>query len=330
MKYVALTLALVGAAGLYVGAKVLQQDPATPASGWEVWVFVLDKTSGKSVDLTDWNAELEIEPRGGKEQKVPMEKSTAGGKPADPGAKPEDRKVEPKPAMGSKPLVCAQVKDMDRYYVELAVVNPAWMHKGMFPGGKKDVVQGNGEQHKGYFHDHGGAYFKASLPRTWWGEAKPGALAFEADVHFTYGTEKKSVKGFSYPFGLYKDVLQKVMDEDLRQARDHVRANDPAKWKEVGERIMGKAHALPDLTFKKNEDRDEFERARRDCMAACQRIMNATTKEQATEAIDQCKDKCDDYQDEAQDAEGVNWEFKGFDPKTTEPKTPERPPDTRK
>ncbi len=309
MKVLALTLALVGAAGL--GASAPQDDPALRSSGWELRVYVLDKTTLQSVDLKDWSAELVIEPRGGKEQKVALEKAGMA-KDALP-RRDEKPKVEAKPAMPWKPMICGQVKDMDPYYVELAVVHAGWMEKGhkrpdAFPNGN-----GNDRDQEGYHHTHGGPYFKANLPRSWWTDAKQMALAFDGDVHFTFGTEKKdkkSVKGFSYPFGLYKDVLQKVMDEDLKQARDHAKAGDAAKWKEVSERIMAKAHALPDLTFKKNEDREEFERGKRDCLAACERLRTATTKEQATEAIDQCADKCDDYQDEAQDAEGVTWESK--------------------
>jgi len=383
MKYVAMTVALLGAAGLYVGAKVLQQDPAGQASGWELRVFVLDKTTHKAIDLTDWSATLELTPKGGKEQKVFMAKSDVvkdlaprrdekfpdrdGDKPADPGVKPEEKTFDlPKADMAPK-YVCGQVKDMDRYYVELVVVNTGWMkEKGLhktgdvFPGDKpkepakdlkegakdlkegaketyrdakdavKDAAHGNGFQQKGYLHDHGLPYFKATLPRGWWSDAKHGSLTFDADVHFVYGTDKKSAKGFSYPSGLYKDILQKAMDEDLKQARDHVRANDAAKWKEVAERILCKTQALPELTFKKNEDREEFERAKRECMAACQRLCNATTKEQASEAIDQCKDKCDEYQDQSQDAEGVNWDFKGYDFKTPETKPLDKPLDNRK
>jgi hypothetical protein len=254
---------------------------------------------------------MDLAPPGGKEQTFSMTKvTTAMADPAKEKADPK-AKVEPKPM--TKPMVCGQVKDMDPYYVELVVV-PVGMEK----------AAGDGE---GYLHTHGGPHFKAVLAWGWWADSKtPEAIAFEADIHFAYGKDRKLVKGYSYPHGLYRDVLQKVMDEDLKQARDYVKANDAAKWKEVAERIQVKTHALPELTFKKAEDRTEFERGKADCMVACDRLRTATTSDEALKAIDACAEKCDDYQDESQDAEGVNWDSKVYDPKKVEPKPPAETP----
>ena len=328
MKLAMAMLALVGVAGLDVRSQ--QEDPATRGTGWEVRVFVLDKATLKSADISTWTAQMDLEPRDGKEQKITLQRVTTG---VEPKGDPKDLD---KPKM-HKAMVCGQVKDMDPYYVEMVVVPAGWTDKGATkdkPTGKEPGVapdhegaNGDMEESVGYMHTHAGPYFKASLPKTWWAESKtPGSFAFEADVHFTYGSDKKSVKAFSYPHGLYKDVLQKVMDEDLKQAKDYWKAKDTAKLKEVGERIKAKFHALPELTFKKNEDREEFERARRECKVACDRLRAATSADEAEKVLDECVDKCDDYQDQSQDAEGVSWDFKGYDSKKMEPKPPAETP----
>lgn len=289
MKYAALALALMGAAGVYLGARRAQVDPAAP---WEVRVFVLDK-EGKPVDIGAWSATLALKPKDGTERTVTLEKVGAA-KPAGGESKP-----------GEKAPVCAQVKAMDRYNVELVVLGPA------APMARAGDTAPRGEparpEAQDYRHTHGAGYFKTSL-QPFLGDFRHKAVQFTADVTFSHEGRRSTVSGFSYPHGLYQDVLQKVMDEHLKKARDAVRARDQAQWQRWGKDIMATIHALPSLAFENVEDRSEFEKARQECMAACQALQNAASPEQASEAIDRCADTCDDVQDQAQDALGVPLE----------------------
>lgn len=286
MKYAALALALLGAAGVYLGAHRVQADPAAP---WEVRVFVMDK-EGKPVDISAWSATLALKPKDADERTLTLEKvqpERAGGAQAKP---------------GEKAPVCAQVKEMDRHYVELVVLPPA----ASSPPAEGQAPRGEAARPpaQDYRHTHGAGYFKTSL-QPFVGDFRNKAVQFTADVTFSHEGKRTTVSGFSYPQGLYEDVLQKVMDEHLKKARDAVRARDQAQWQRWGRDIMAIVHALPPLAFEKAEDHSEFEKARQECMAACRRLQNATSPEQASQAIDQCADTCGDVQDQAQDALGV-------------------------
>lgn len=289
MKYAVLALGLLGAAGVWWGSRRSQADSAAP---WEIRVFVMDK-QGNPVDIAAWSGTLALKPKDGTERTLTLEK-IGGGKTAA---------SEPKTA--EKAPVCGQVKEMDRYNVEFVVLGPTapMTHAG------EQAPRGDGArpQAKDYGHTHGAGYFKTSL-QPFLGDFRQKAVNFTADLTFTHEGRQTTVSGFSYPHGLYQDVLQKVMDEHLKKARDAVRARDQAQWQRWGRELMAIVHALPPLSFGKAEDRSEFEKARQECMAACQRLQNATSPEQASQAIDLCSAQCDDLQDQAQDALGVPLE----------------------
>ncbi|MFN3483973.1 MAG: hypothetical protein ACK44W_00575, partial [Planctomycetota bacterium] len=265
MKYAVLALALLGAAGVWWGSRRAQADLAAP---WEIRVFVMDK-EGKPVDISAWSGTLTLKPKEGTERTLTLEK-IGGAKPAAP---------EPKAA--EKEPVCGQVKEMDRYYVELAVLNPA---TPMAHGGEPaPSAERSHPQAQSYSHTHGGGYFKTSL-QPFLGDFRQKAVHFTADLAFIHDGRRMTVSGFSYPHGLYEDVLQKVMDEHLKKARDAVRARDQARWQQWGRDLLAIVHALPPLSFEKAQDRAECEKAREECMAACRKLQEATSPEQASQA----------------------------------------------
>ena len=61
---------------------------------------------------------------------------------------------------------------------------------------------------------------------------------------------------------------------------------------------------MPPLSFKSDGDRQEYEKAKQDCMAACQRLEQASGKE-IGDAADKCKSALKEFRSQAKDAQGA-------------------------
>jgi len=276
----------------------------------EVRVFVLDKT-GSPVDVKNWTGAIDVMPargqrkafkfepvaktegmkEGAKEHKEHHQKEHKEGyKSEEPSGKTE----------GKDPMLCGQVKELDDWYVEMVVLRPG---AGTYRKGGEGTpgTQEEGKAWKGFSHSHGGTYFKANVDDATTKDAKTGVVNFKATVVFTLPNgETKYVKGFSYPEGVIEDVLGRILDKDLKDTSelDHEKAAQNAR------KIQTVLHSLPALSFKDSEDRQEFEKAKQDCLAACHRMEQATGKE-ISDAADKCKSALKDVRSQAKDAEGA-------------------------
>lgn len=257
----------------------------------EFRVFVLDKT-GSPVDIKNWTGAVDVMPARGQRKAFKLEPVSGkmeGKEGAKEGAK--DQK---------DPQLCGQVKELDDWYVEMVVVRPGTSYRkgGEGTPGAHDEGKPAG---KGWTHTHGGSYFKANVEDTTTKDSKTGVVNFNATVAFTLPNgDTKYVKGFSYPQGVIEDVFGRILDKDLKDTEklDHEQAA------QSGRKIQTVLHSLPQLSFKDSEDRQEFEKAKQDCMAACHRMEQATGKDIA-DAADKCKSALKQVRSQAKDAEGA-------------------------
>jgi hypothetical protein len=166
-------------------------------------------------------------------------------------------------AESKDPMLCGQVKELDDWYVEMIAVRPGAPYR---KGGEGTPEADEGKSStKGFSHSHGGSYFKTSLDEASIKDAKTGIVNFKSTVVFTLPNgETKYVKGFSYPDGVIEDVLGRILDKDLKDTSkmDHEQAAMNAR------KIQTVLHSLPPLAFKDAENRQEFEKAKQECMAA--------------------------------------------------------------
>jgi hypothetical protein len=309
-KMVMGTLLVAGAAALVYGAK-LSANVSMDASE-EIRVFVLDK-GGNAVDVRNWTGAIDVTPTNGSRKAFRLEPVTPGLK-DDPkdlkegakekfgGAKGEgqDRAKTDAKAMDAKDLMlCGQVKKLDDWLVELVVIRPT--KKG--DDGKKG--EGTPGAHEttatGFSHDHHGPYFKASVDEPALKDPKTGVVNFKATLVFTMPNgDTKYVKGFEYPEGVYVDVLGRLIDKEFKDTSkmDHEQAVALTR------KIQTTLQALPPLSFKSDGDRQEFEKAKQECMAACQRLEQATGKE-IGDAADKCKSALKEVRSQAKDAQGA-------------------------
>ena len=300
---------IVGAL-LVAGATVLVSGAGVSADvtreSTEVRVFVLDK-SGSPVDIKNWTGAIDVMPERGQRKAFKLEPATGkteefkeGVKELKEGAKEALKGQESREA-GKDPMLCGQVKELDDWFVEMVVVRPgAAFRKGGegAPGARDDEGKG---WNKGFSHTHGGGYFKANVDEATIKDAKTGIINFKATVVFTLPNgDTKYVKGFEYPEGAIEDVLGRILDKDLKDTSklDHEQAAMSAR------KIQMVLHALPPLAFKDAEDRQEFEKAKQECMAACHRMEQATGKD-IGDAADKCKSALKDLRSQAKDAEGA-------------------------
>ena len=269
----------------------------------EVRVFVLDKM-GKSVDIKNWTGAIDVTPENGKRKAFKLEpvapKSAEGLKEgAKEGAK--DLKEFAKGEGQKDPMVCGQVKQLDDWYVEMVVLRPG-------AGAAKKGEQAPGAKHEGksgseggFGHTHDAAYFKATLDDPSVTDPKNHVIKFDATVVFTMPNgDTKYVKGFEYPEGVVEDVLGRILDKDLKDTSklDHEQA---AK---ASGKIQAVLSSLPPLAFESAGDRQEFEKAKQECMAACHRMEQATGKDLA-DAADRCKSALKEVRSQAKDAHGA-------------------------
>jgi hypothetical protein len=112
--------------------------------------------------------------------------------------------------------------------------------------------------------------------------------------------DTKYVKGFEYPEGVYDDAITRLIDKEFKDTSkiDHEQAAALAR------KIQATVHALPPLTFKSDGDRQEFEKAKQECMGACNRLELAGGKE-IGDAADKCKSALKEFRSQAKDAQGA-------------------------
>ena len=276
-------LLVAGAVSLELGSSVLAD---VTSDSTEVCVFVMDKT-GKPVDIQKWTGAVDVTPENGKRKAFKLEPVGPGSaeglkEGVKEGARQakEGVKEAVKGEESKDPMICGQVKELDDWYVELA-------------------VKGKGD--KGFAHTHGGGYFKATLDDAAVKDPKTGVINFTANVVFTLPNgDTKYVKGFEYPEGVIEDVLGRMLDKDLKKTTEM--APDHAKM--TSRKIQKVLSALPPLSFESEGDRQEFEKAKQECMAACHRLEQATGKD-LDDAADKCKSALKEVRSQAKDAQGA-------------------------
>jgi hypothetical protein len=295
-KMVLGALLSAGAAALFLGSGLSAM--VARDTGEEIRVFVLDK-GGNAVDVGNWTGAIDVTPANGSRKAFRLEPRTPGQKEGskDPkagapekfgGAKGEGqerakgadaKKMAPKDLM-----LCGQVKKLDDWWVEMVVVR-----------------KGEGTSGAGFMHDHHGPYFKAAVDEASLKDSKAGVVNFKATLVFTMPNgDTKYVKGFEYPEGLTEDVLGRLIDKEFKETSkmDHEQAVA------LSRKIEPTLQALPPLSFKSDGDRQEFDKAKQDCLASCRQLEQATGKD-IGEAADKCKSALKEVRSQAKDAQGV-------------------------
>jgi len=304
--------ALLTAGALMLAPKAGMSSERT-ADQTEIRVFVLDKT-GAPVDIKNWTGAVDVMPARGQRKAFKLEPVSGkmegmkegakeGAKDLKEGAKDAYKGKEGQTGRteGKDPMLCGQVKELDDWYVEMVVLRPGastYRKGGEGTPGAQDEGKTSG---KGWSHTHGGAYFKANVDDQFTKDTKSGVVNFTATTAFTLPNgETKYVKGFSYPEGAIEDVLGRILDKDLKDTSklDHEQGAVAAR------KIQMVLHSLPPLSFKDSEDRQEYEKAKQDCMAACHRLEQASGKE-ISDAADKCKSSLKEVRSQAKDAEGA-------------------------
>jgi hypothetical protein len=288
-------LALALGAGLWAG---VSKDASE-----EIRIFVLDK-DGKPVDVSSWTGAIDVTPVHGTRKAYKLELATPGmkegakdayGEQKDEakekfgGAKGEGQdssKGAPSKAMEHQDLMlCGQAKKLEDWWVELVVIRPGTAKAGS----------------PGFAHTHHAPYFKASVDETSVKDAKSGTVNFKATLVFTMPNgDTKFVKGFEYPEGLYDDAIGRFLDKDFKDTSklDHEQAATLAR------RVQGLLHALPPLSFKSDSNRQEFEKAKQECLSATQGLEQASGKTIA-DAADRVKFTLKEFRSQAKDAQGA-------------------------
>lgn len=307
------------------------QEPKDMPKGQnaEIRVFVLDK-SGNPVDTRNWTAAVEVTPEHGTARTIKMEQ-------ANPASGKEHSKVEsdaerysnsPEKSKGADSaqadgqtavpmsqkdrMLCGEAKKFDDGWCELVVVWPkSMMQKGKqaYEQGKQGYEEGKealeGKQHDGFMHDHGAAYFKAPLDLASVRDPKTNTVNFSSRVTFTTAAgDTKYVKGFTYPAGFIDGALGHLIDKDFYDTSkfDHdmaVRAAHRTTWA---------MENLPPLSFAKDKDRQEYEKARENAKACAKRLEQATGKD-IQKAADDCKSAVKEVRSQAGDAQGVMFAY---------------------
>jgi hypothetical protein len=284
-------------AGALMPATAAGLSSERTADQTEIRVFVLDKT-GSPVDIKNWTGAVDVMPARGQRKAFKLEPVSGKTEGMKEGAKDAYKGKE---GQTKDPMLCGQVKELDDWYVEMVVLRPGaslYRKGGEGTPGAQDEGKTTG---KGFSHTHGGSYFKANVDDQFTKDTKSGVVNFTATTAFTLPNgETKYVKGFSYPGGVIEDSLGRILDKDLKDTSklDHEQGAMAAR------KIQTVLQSLPPLSFKDSEDRQEFEKAKQDCMAACHRLEQASGKE-ISDAADKCKSALKEVRSQAKDAEGA-------------------------
>jgi hypothetical protein len=317
-------------AALATASLVPAQDAKDVGKG-EIRFFVLDK-NGSPVDVHGWTGAVEVTPEHGTARTIKLEQAApASGKEhsrAYESPAPEhysnsqdyssQHSADGVQADGQTPtakkdlLMCGEARKLDDYWVEMVVVWPKTMMekakeayekggekaKEAIEKGKQALEQGKWQ---GFMHDHGVAYFRAPLDPSMVKDTKTNAVNFGARVTFTTPNgDTKYVKGYTYPAGFIDGAFGHVIDKDFYDTSkfDHEQAT------KIAHKVRWGLFSMPPLYFSSDKDRQEYEKARQDCVACTQRLEQATGKD-ITKAADDCKSALKEVRSQAADAQGV-------------------------
>jgi hypothetical protein len=278
----------------------------------EVRIFVLDK-NGAPMDVKGWTGAIEVTPENGTAKTYKLEPANSAWKSKEHSKADQDKNTEERYSNNSsgesrtaeelaqaagklaehkQRMICGEAKKLDDGYCEMIVV---WPKMQMAQPGEKSA------EHGGFMHDHGGSYFKAPVDPMTLRDSKTNAINFTTNVAFTTPNgDTKYVKGFTYPAGMIDGAFKRLLDTDFKDTSkfDHEQAA------RLSQKVHATVSALPELSFKKDGDRQEYEKARQDCMAACKRLEQATGKD-INDAADDCKSACKEVRSQAKDAQGA-------------------------
>jgi hypothetical protein len=278
----------------------------------EIRLFFLDK-NGSPMDVKGWTGAIEVTPENGTAKTYKLEPanptwkskehSKAGQENAEErysnNSSGENRNAEgtaqadgKQAAEHKERMLCGEAKKLDDGYVEMIVV---------WPKMQMEKPSDMPSEHGGFMHDHGGAYFKAAVDPASLRDTKTNAINFTTNAAFTTPNgDTKYVKGFTYPAGMIDGAFSRLMDTDFKNTSklDHEQAA------RLSHKVHALVNALPALSFKKDGDRQEYEKARQDCMAACKRLEQSTGKD-IGDAADDCKSACKEVRSQAKDAQGA-------------------------
>jgi len=308
------------AAVVLAGLAVLGLSTRLPAQASkegqpEIRFFVLDK-NGSPIDVKGWTGAIEVTPENGTAKTYKLEPANPTWKSKDhskayPEKNSEERysnnssgetrnaeeyaQAAGQSAEHKERMVCGEAKKLDDGWVEMIVV---WPKMQMANPAEKSAEQ---HEHAGFMHDHGGAYFKTMVDPASLRDTKTNSINFTTNVAFTTPNgDTKYVKGYTYPAGMIDGTFGRLIDKDFKDTSklDHEQAA------RLSQKVHATLNALPPLSFKKDGDRQEYEKARQDCMAACKRLEQATGKD-IGDAADHCKSACKEVRSQASDAQGA-------------------------
>jgi len=282
----------------------------------ELRFFVLDKV-GTPVDIHRWTGLVEVTPENGAMKTIRLEPASPSRR--DTGKEHANATPEPErysnseeftartetPADGSGTLareadgqaermeakdlmLCGEARKFEDGWVEMVVVWP-------------NQRQAHSADHNGFFHDHGARYFRAPVDLNVIQDAKTQTVNFSVKATFTTPSgDPREVKGFTYPSGMIDGALTHLIDKDFKDTStiDHdqaVRLSHKVHWA---------LEALPSLSFAKDKNRQEYEKARQDCQACATRLETAA-KTEITKSADDCKSAIKEVRTQATDAQGA-------------------------
>jgi hypothetical protein len=272
---------------------------------------VLDK-SGAPADLRGWTGAIEVTPENGTARTYKLEPATPGKEHSKANSENaeerysdnsnKDRNAE-EPSQKGKSfhqqadgqsadkkdrMLCGEAQKMDDGWVELVVVWP-------------NMAKEKGMAHDGFKHDHGMSYFRAPVDLASIRDTKTNSVNFNAKVAFTTPNgDTKYAKGFTYPRGMVDGAVGHLLDKEFKDTSklDHEQAS------RLADKVQWMVGALPSLSFAKDGDRQDYEKAKQDCLASCKRMKESTGKN-IGDVADECKSALKELRSQAHDAQGA-------------------------
>lgn len=294
-KWLIGTLFLAGTALLTAGpSPACHDERARPE---EIRIFVFDK-NWKPVDVNTWTGALDVTPMNGLPQAFKLD--LASPSPAENAGPQHGLKGEAGPTSmaqrESHPVLCGQIVKMEDWKVEMVVIRPDEAQQKNTRG-KADVAPDS----QGFAHDHGVTYFWARIENGALTNPKSGTINFKAMVVFTMPRgETKYLKGFNYPEGVIGDVLDRFMEHSFKDTA--TMGHEEAIT--LAHKIRRNLNAIPPLSFKREVDREDYDRACEECRAASMHLERAEPKD-VPDAAEKCKAALKDVQAQARDSQGA-------------------------
>ncbi|HLY73890.1 MAG TPA: hypothetical protein VKU80_07190 [Planctomycetota bacterium] len=291
----------VAAAGMASAQGDLAKSSSLTVGQTEVRVFFFDR-QWMPIDVKNVTGTLDVWPKGGSKHSYPLDAAPHAR--VEDSLKKEDSGEHARGSGKAHGMICGEVRELDPLHVEL-LVTPSG--RGPTRTDKKaDSIPSKGEEAvRGLVggHDHGVSFLKVMIPDGEIEDPSTKAINFEARLNLNVSGETKTVKGFQYPYGFIENRFDRLTDYDLKDVKEEVKL-DPDRAKQVSHKIQATLSALPGLSFKKDDDRREYEKAVSECREACARMENAQGKELEA-AINTCRDKCKEVISQAKDAQGA-------------------------